>query len=108
MDVIFCEIPTSSKSIVPGALDETSGLPELTNFKSIEGLYLSPDGTQWMIKARTQQGNTEENILLRGGGTTVRHVHEASVEIVQHLPWVATDPPHGGGPKPRPGADPAN
>src|SRR5688572_11341445 len=68
LEVIFCEIPTSPKSVVPGALD-VGGLPEATNFKALEDFFVSPDGTTWMLKARTQQGADEENILLLGSGT---------------------------------------
>ena len=66
MEVVYCEIPTSSKSVVPGALDTGTGLPEATNFRAIENLFVSPDGTTWLVKGRTQQGSTEENILLLG------------------------------------------
>lgn len=70
LQVIFCEIPSSAKSVVPGALDNLTGLPEATNFRALEDLFVSPDGTRWMIKARTQQGSDEENIMLLGSGTT--------------------------------------
>jgi len=69
LDVLYCEIPSSPKSVVPGALDETSGLPEATNFRALESVFISPTGTRWMVKGRTQQGSTEENILLLGTGT---------------------------------------
>ena len=69
-EVLFCEIPASPKSTVPGALDETTGLPEATNFRAIENIFASPDGSRWMVKGRTQQGNTEENILLVGSGSS--------------------------------------
>jgi hypothetical protein len=69
LEVVYCEIPSSPKSSVPGALDEITGLPEATNFRAIEDLFLSPGGTAWMIKGRTQQGSNEENILLLGAGT---------------------------------------
>jgi hypothetical protein len=70
LEVIYCEIPTSPKSVVPGALDDATGLPEATNFRALEDLFVSPDGTRWMLKGRTQQGSNEENILIHGGGTS--------------------------------------
>jgi hypothetical protein len=70
LEVVYCEIPASGKSVVPGALDAGSGLPEATTFRALENVFVSPDGTSWMLKGRTQQGNTEENILLLGGGTS--------------------------------------
>ncbi|NUP95324.1 MAG: hypothetical protein HUU28_04090 [Planctomycetaceae bacterium] len=68
LQVIYCEIPASPKSVVPGALETTTGLPEATNFRALEDLFVSPDGSRWMIKARTQQGSDEENIMLLGSG----------------------------------------
>jgi hypothetical protein len=70
LEVVFCEIPASPKSAVPGALDNLTGLPEATNFKAIEDLIVSPDGSRWIIRARTQQGADEEGILLLGSGTS--------------------------------------
>ena len=70
LEVLFCEIPSSPKSVVPGALDDITGLPEATNFRAIEDVILSPGGTAWLLKGRTQQGSNEENILLLGAGTS--------------------------------------
>ena len=64
-EVIFCEIATSSKSIVPGALD-LAGAPAVTNFKSMEDLFLAEDGSMWIVRGRTQQGTDLENICVRG------------------------------------------
>jgi hypothetical protein len=69
LEVIFCEIPASPKSIVPGALD-IGGLPEATNFRALEDIFVSPDGSTWMLKGRTQQGSDEENILIKGSGAS--------------------------------------
>lgn len=70
LEVIFCEIPTSPKSVVPGALDTGTSLPEATNFRALENIIVSPDGSQWIVTGRTQQGSDEELIMIRGSGAT--------------------------------------
>ena len=65
IDVIYTKIPTDPTSLVPGARD-LAGDPAVTNFRALEGLYISPDGTSWMIKGRTQQGDQLENIMILG------------------------------------------
>jgi hypothetical protein len=67
VEVIFCEIPTSPKSVVPGALD-LNAQPEVTNFKSMEDLFVSADGSVWIVRGRTQQGTDLENICVSGSG----------------------------------------
>jgi hypothetical protein len=64
-EVLFCEIPTSPKSLVPGALD-LAGAPAVTNFKSLEDLFVSADGSRWIVRGRTQQGTDLENIMVLG------------------------------------------
>ncbi len=68
IEVIYNKIPTSPKSVVPGAID-LNGDPAATNFRAIEDLFLSPDGTKWMLKGRTQLGSDLENIMILGGDT---------------------------------------
>ncbi|MEM7262993.1 MAG: hypothetical protein AAF488_13455 [Planctomycetota bacterium] len=68
-EVIFSEVTTSTTSTVPGALD-ASGTPVDTDFTAIADLHVSPDGTQWILKATTAQPNTEANVMLLGSGTT--------------------------------------
>ncbi len=65
--VIYTKIPTSPTSIVPGALD-LAGAPVVTNFRALEDLILSPDGSRWVIKGRTQLTPDSETILLMGSG----------------------------------------
>jgi hypothetical protein len=69
LQVIYCKAPASPKSVVPGALD-LAGAPEATHFRALEDLYLSPDGTRWVLKGRTQQGSDEETILIMGSGNS--------------------------------------
>ena len=68
-EVIFTEIVSSSTSDIPGALD-LSGLPVATKWRAMEDLRLSHDGSQWMLKGRTQLGSDLETILVLGSGTT--------------------------------------
>ena len=68
-EVIFCEIPASPKSVIPGAVD-SGGSPTTTNFKAIEDFSVSPDGSAWMIKGRNQLGSNDETTLVLGAGTT--------------------------------------
>jgi hypothetical protein len=66
-EVIYTKIPTDPSSIVPGALD-LAGQPAVTNFRALEDLFVSPDGTRWVIRGRTQQGADLETITLIGSG----------------------------------------
>jgi hypothetical protein len=68
VDVIFTKIPASPTSVVPGALDLT-GAAVVTNFRAMEDVRVSPDGTRWILKGRTQLGSDLETNLLQGGGT---------------------------------------
>src|SRR5262245_18471919 len=67
--VIYSKIAGHSSSHIPGAVD-SAGNSVFTNFRALENLYLSPDGTRWVISARTQQGSDNETILLIGSGDT--------------------------------------
>lgn len=69
LEVLYCEIPTSPKSIVPGALN-LAGAPTVTNFRSIETIIVSPDASTWVMTGRTQQGSLEEIIMLKGAGVS--------------------------------------
>lgn len=69
MEVIFTEIPTSNTSLAPGALDASS-MPVVARFIALEDLNVSPDGTAWVIKGRTDQPTTNDSILLLGAGTS--------------------------------------
>ncbi|MGE0481465.1 MAG: hypothetical protein AB7Q17_13435 [Phycisphaerae bacterium] len=69
MQVIYTKIPGHPTAAIPGVLD-LAGLPTTSDFRSIEGLRVSPDGSRWVLVARTQLGSDLENILLMGSGTT--------------------------------------
>ncbi len=70
LTVIHAEPPTSPKSDVPFALD-LAGNPATTRFKALEDYIVSPDGSLWILRGRTEQGTDLENILLIGSGTAV-------------------------------------
>ncbi len=67
IEVIYTKIPTDPSSVVPGALDG-SGNPAATRFRALEDLLMSPDGSRWIVKGRTQLGTGLENIMLIGSG----------------------------------------
>jgi len=67
IQVIYSEVTGDPTAIVPGAKD-IDGNPVFTEFKAIEDLNLSPDGTQWLLRARNWLGDTLETMLLLGGG----------------------------------------
>jgi hypothetical protein len=68
IEVIYSEKPGHPTAVVPGALD-ANGDPVFTEFKALEVLSMSPDGTQWILKGRNWLGSDLETMLLRGSGT---------------------------------------
>ena len=68
LQVIYTEIAGHPSAAVPGALD-AAGQPVAADFIALEDLALSHDGSQWMLKARTNQATTLDSILIRGSGT---------------------------------------
>jgi hypothetical protein len=69
LEVIYCEIPSSPKSSFPARWTRPAACRS-DQFKALEDCFVSPDGSTWMVKARTQQGSDEENILIFGPGTS--------------------------------------
>lgn len=67
--VIYTKIPTSPTSIIPGAVNE-AGVPVVTNFRAMEDIRVSPDGSRWVLRGRTQLTPDAETILMMGTGTT--------------------------------------
>jgi hypothetical protein len=71
IDVIFTKITGHPTAVVPGALD-LSGNPETIEFRDLRDIALSPDGTQWMLNATTQNGavtqSNRDSIFLKGSG----------------------------------------
>ncbi|MFG0319722.1 MAG: hypothetical protein ACF8XB_20795 [Planctomycetota bacterium JB042] len=69
VEVVYSEIVTSPTSLVPGALN-SAGQPAVARFIALEDMNVSHDGSQWVVKGRTDQGSTNDSILLLGGGLT--------------------------------------
>lgn len=69
IQVIFSEVDGHPTSQVPGALD-LAGNPIVTEFKALEDLTFSPDGSMWIVKARNEAGSDLETMLLIGSGTS--------------------------------------
>jgi hypothetical protein len=67
IEVIFTKIAGHPTSIVPGAVDP-SGAPVVTEFRAMEDLVLSPDGSRWVIKGRNQMATESDTMLLMGSG----------------------------------------
>lgn len=67
IDVIYTKISGHPTAVVPGAKD-LAGNPVATDFRAMENLFGSPDGTRWFLKGRTQLGSDLETVLLLGGG----------------------------------------
>lgn len=69
IQVIFSEVTGHPTATVPGALD-LAGMPLATEFKAMEDFVVSPDGTQWLLKARNTAGSDLETMMLLGGGVS--------------------------------------
>lgn len=68
IEVIFTEVPNHPTAQVPGAKD-LAGNPVSTEFKALETLSVSPDGSLWIVKGRNWLGADLETMLLIGSGT---------------------------------------
>ncbi|TVQ59025.1 MAG: hypothetical protein EA379_12115 [Phycisphaerales bacterium] len=75
-EIIFTKIATHPSSIVPGAVDP-NGDPVNTNWRALERIIVSPDGSRWILKGRTQQATLEENIMLLGSDADLSTVNFA-------------------------------
>ncbi len=67
IEVIFSEAPGHETAVVPGTKD-LAGDPVFTEFKALELLSVSPDGSQWILKGRNWLGDQLETMLLIGSG----------------------------------------
>lgn len=67
IEVIYTKIPGHPTSVIPGAVD-LNGQPAFAEFRNIEDVIGSPDGSHWMLKGRSQQGSDLETILMIGSG----------------------------------------
>ncbi len=85
LEVIYTKIPGHPTAAVPGALD-LNGDPVATDFRALEDIFLSPDGSTWALKGRTQLGSDLENILLIGGGTSGHAIAQEGQPIIGGAP----------------------
>jgi hypothetical protein len=69
IEVIYSKKPGHPTSVLPGAVDLT-GAPEVTAWKAIEDLVVSPDGSRWMVKSRSTTAETHNSGIVMGSGTT--------------------------------------
>jgi len=68
INVIYSEIDGHPTAIVPGALD-LAGMPVVTEWKSIEELAVSPDGSTWVVSGQNELSSNEVNSAVLGSGT---------------------------------------
>lgn len=69
MQVIYSKISGNPTATIPGTLD-LNGNPAPTEWRAMEDLVISPDGTRWALKGRTQLGGDLETIIVMGSGVT--------------------------------------
>ncbi|NUQ68198.1 MAG: hypothetical protein HUU18_07970 [Phycisphaerales bacterium] len=69
IEVIYTKIPGHPTAVVPGALD-LSSQPMFTEWRAFEDMTVSPDGSKWVLKSRSQAGSDLETILIMGSGTS--------------------------------------
>ncbi len=68
VEVIYTKKAGDPKAVVPGAVD-LSGNPETVEWKAMEGFVLSPDGTRWILRARTTATEDHDTGIVLGSGT---------------------------------------
>jgi hypothetical protein len=69
LQVLYSKIAGHPTAVVPGATD-SAGNPVVTEFRAFEQLVGSPDGTNWMLRGRTQQVGVNETMMMTGAGAT--------------------------------------
>lgn len=67
MTIIYSEIIGHPTAVVPGARD-LSGVPVVTEWKTLEDMAVSPDGSAWMVKGRSKDGTSLEIAMVQGSG----------------------------------------
>lgn len=90
IEVIFSEVPGHPTAVVPGARDLT-GQPIVTEFKAIEDMNISPDGSTWVIKGRNHAGAALETMMLVGSGMSGTMLAQEGQPLAGGLPGEAYD-----------------
>lgn len=67
MTIIYSEIIGHPTAIVPGARD-LAGSPVVTEWKTLEDMAVSPDGSAWLVKGRSKDGSSLEIAMVAGSG----------------------------------------
>ncbi len=69
IEVIFTKKAGDPKAVVPGAVN-LAGQAEVVEWKAMEGFVLSPDGTTWILRARTNTTDDHDTGIVLGSGMT--------------------------------------
>jgi hypothetical protein len=69
VEVIYCKKSGTPKAAVPGAVD-LSGNPEAVEWKAMEDLAVSPDGSRWIVRARTTAASDHQTGIVNGQAAT--------------------------------------
>lgn len=85
IEVIYTKKAGDPKAQVPGQLD-LAGMPVATEWRALEDLIVSPDGTTWFLKGRNQLGSDLETLALLGKDDT----GDALAQEGQPIPGGAT------------------
>ncbi|MBY0262751.1 MAG: hypothetical protein K2Q20_10430, partial [Phycisphaerales bacterium] len=85
IQVIYSKKPGHPTATVPGAVD-FAGLPEATEFRGIEKLIVSPDGSRWLLQARTTQNDRRDLVIIAGQGTTGSLLNVGGVKFQEGQP----------------------
>ncbi|CAG0952086.1 hypothetical protein PHYC_00253 [Phycisphaerales bacterium] len=65
VEVLYTKITGHPTAVIPGARDLAGSLT-FAEFRAMEGLYGSADGSRWLMKGRTQLGTDLETMLMLG------------------------------------------
>ncbi|MGE3181796.1 MAG: hypothetical protein AB7N71_09205, partial [Phycisphaerae bacterium] len=85
IQVIYSEIAGHPTAQIPGFLD-LAGMPLAAEFKALEDLTLSPDGSMWILKGRALSDSDIEEILLIGSGNSGTMLAQAGQPVAAGEP----------------------
>ena len=90
IQVIYSEVPGHPTAAVPGARNLAGELVD-TEFKALESLNFSADGTQWILESRNQLGSDLETQLLMGTGMSGEMLAQEGQPVVDGAPGEVYD-----------------
>jgi len=85
VQVIYSKKTGHPTATVPGAVD-FAGQPEAAEFRGIERLVVSPDGSRWFVQARTTQNDRRDLAVIAGQGTTGSLLNVGGVKFQEGQP----------------------